>query len=105
MSKPVCLFCGSRPCSVDATICPHCGHADPNPGIFTRINWVFVCAVQSASLIVVAAVLSHMGWAFHPTAGMAVGCIFLALAATRMFNALWYAVDPTYSIFPRTRAT
>ena len=101
--SPTCLFCGYQPCSVDAAICPHCGHAYPNPGLRTRISVIFDSLMVVLGMSITAAVFACMGWMIHPYAGLAVIGCFLVWALLHVAKAVWYAVDPTLSILPRAQ--
>lgn len=103
MFRPVCLFCDYHPCSVDASFCPRCGHADPNPGFFSRLSRVISSLLAAISLIIPAAISVVFGWSAHPYAGIGIGLCFLAAAVVAILKALWYAVDPTFTILPRPR--
>jgi hypothetical protein len=99
-----CKFCHYRPCSVDAAICPRCGHAAPNPSIRSRVN-IFVNAIISAlSLLFIGGIGAVMAYAIQPIAGIVVVAVLLLWSAWEVAHALWYACDPTMSIFPARQA-
>ena len=99
--SPTCLFCGYRPCSVDADICPHCGHADPNPGLRSRISRIICSLIQGLTIAILGLVMAGTAAMAHPYAGLAVAGCFLLWAVAHVAGAIWYAVDPTLSILPR----
>jgi hypothetical protein len=101
---PTCLFCGYHPCSVDADICPRCGHADPNPGLRSRIHRVICSLIGVLNIAILGMVFTGMAAMAHPYAGLAVAGCFLLWAVAHVARAVWYAVDPTLSILPRPRA-
>lgn len=98
--KPVCKFCGHAPCSVDAAICPRCGHAYPNPGIGTRIDYLVGSAIRAVGLLVPFGVFAGFAWTDFRMVSVAILAIWLVIAVGMVVKALWYALDPTMSIFP-----
>lgn len=100
---PTCLFCGYCPCSVDATICPHCGHAAPNPGLRTRLACIIDSFWGVLGVAIMGAVFAGMAGAVHISAAIVVAACFLLWAVLHVAKAVWYAIDPTLSILPRPR--
>jgi len=98
-----CKFCGYCPCSVDAAICPRCGHAAPNPGIRSRVSGFVNEVISAASFLFIGAIFTAMAFALHPIAGIAVAAVFLLWSAWTVARALWYACDPTMSLLPAKR--
>lgn len=102
---PTCLHCDYSPCSVDAAICPRCGHANPNPGFTSRSNEAIGGFVTAAWIAVVGAVFAIPGWMMHPYIGVAIGAFVVFCAIKAVFMGIWYAIDPTYSIVPAVRSS
>jgi hypothetical protein len=98
--QPTCKFCGYAPCSVDAAICPRCGQACPNPGLGTRFNAVTSAAIGAVSLLILFGIAAGYAMQLSQPAAMAILATWLVIAIGMVVKALWYAVDPTLSIFP-----
>ncbi len=103
--EPTCKHCGHMPCSVDASYCPRCGIYDPNPGICTKIKSVTGTLVGSLVFLPCSLLIIAPAYNAHPLAGLIVSAICLGWAAWLNIKALWYAIDPTMSLFPRKRPT
>ena len=100
---PNCLYCGCRPCSVDATNCPHCGHDDPNPGFWTRVTRVISGLILATSIIFFGGFFAVIGWRVSPQVGMVMGGCVIVCAIFSMVKAIWYSLDPTFSLIPGNR--
>ncbi len=101
--EPTCKHCGHMPCSVDASYCPCCGIYDPNPGICTRFKAVSGALVGSLVFLPCSLLIIAPAYNAHPLAGLIVTAICLGWATWLNIKALWYAIDPTMSLFPRKR--
>jgi hypothetical protein len=99
-----CKFCHYRPCSVDAAICPRCGHRDPNPGIRSRVNGVVRALIVGVAWLFFGGVVAAVFGAEYPLAGVAIAIVVLLASACTVARALWYACDPTMSLLPVRQA-
>ena len=101
--RPTCLFCQYERCSVDAEICPVCGHSDPNPGLNSRINKVVCGLIWAAYIIFLGAILVIPGWAVHSYIGVGIAVFTFFCACKTVVKSVWYAFDPTLTIIPSAR--
>ncbi len=97
---PTCLFCRYERCSVDARICPACGHLDPNPGLNSRIDKAVSGLILAAYIIFLGAVLAIPGWIVHPYIGVGIAVFIFFCACKAVIKGVWYAFDPTLTIIP-----
>jgi hypothetical protein len=103
--RSTCLHCGYSPCSVDASFCPRCGHAWPNPGLNSRINAVISGFFTAGYLLLVGGVFAVPGWMVHPYIGVSIGAFAVFCAVKVLCVGIWYAFDPTMTILPRVRSS
>jgi len=101
--RPTCLFCQYERCSVDARICPACGHLEPNPGLNARIDKAVSSLMLAAFIIALGAVFAIPGWLVHSYIGVGIAVFTFFCACKAVVMGVWYAFDPTLTIIPSVR--